>query len=66
MLISVKPCENCGNDKVKDYAQYDGCLGYEAIICKKCGYLYDHTGSHKPDEFSLSFVKGGEDENDIN
>lgn len=50
MLISVKPCVNCGASKISDFREYDGCLGYEAIICKKCGYIYDHSGAHAPDE----------------
>jgi transcription initiation factor TFIIIB Brf1 subunit/transcription initiation factor TFIIB len=50
MIISVKPCENCGASEVSDFREYDGCLGYEAIICKKCGYIYDHSGAHSPDE----------------
>jgi len=50
MIISVKPCENCGASEISDFREYDGCLGYEAIICKKCGYIYDHSGAHPPDE----------------
>jgi len=49
MLISVKPCLNCGNDQVSGYKEYNGLLGYEAIICKKCGFIYDHNGAHEPD-----------------
>jgi len=41
MLISVKPCPNCKADKVSDFREYDGMLGYEAIICKKCGCTID-------------------------
>jgi rubredoxin len=49
MLVSVKPCVNCGASELSDFREYDGCLGYEAIICKKCGYIYDHSGAHAPD-----------------
>ena len=50
MLISVKPCVNCGASEVSDFREYDGCLGYEAIICKICGYIYDQNGAHAPEE----------------
>jgi hypothetical protein len=50
MLISVKPCVNCGASEVSDFREYDGCMGYEAIICKVCGYIYDQNGAHAPEE----------------
>ena len=53
MIISVKPCVNCGASDVSDFREYDGCLGYEAIICKRCGYIYDHTGVYSPEEDSV-------------
>lgn len=50
MIISIdEPCVNCGNDKKENYKEYDGLLGYEAIICQVCGYIYDHTGAHPPE-----------------
>jgi hypothetical protein len=49
MIVSVKPCINCGADKVEDYQYYDGALGYEALICKRCGFVYDHAGIHPPE-----------------
>jgi len=45
-----KPCVNCGADKPSDFKEYDGMLGYEAIICKKCGWLYDESGAYPPEE----------------
>lgn len=48
MLKSVKPCLNCGSDKTSDYKEYKGLRGYEAIICKTCGYIYDNDGVHEP------------------
>ena len=53
MIISVKSCENCGANKVSDFKEYDGCLGYEAIICKRCGYIYDQNGMHSPEEDNI-------------
>ena len=50
MLVSVKPCINCGSSKLSDFEEYHGLLGYEAIICKHCGYLYDDTGAHSPED----------------
>jgi hypothetical protein len=46
----------CGNQDPKKVKEYDGCLGYEALICLDCGKYYDHTGEHEPDEFSMSFI----------
>jgi len=51
MIISVKPCLNCGADKISDFKEYDGMLGYEAIVCKKCNWVYDETGAHSPKEW---------------
>lgn len=28
---------------------YDGALGYEAMVCKKCKFSADHTGFHLED-----------------
>ena len=50
MLVSVEPCINCGASKVSDFREYDGCLGYEAIICNRCGFIYDHAGIHPPED----------------
>ena len=47
----------CGNDDPKKAYYYDGCLGYEAIICKKCGCYYDHEGKHIADNFSKQFIE---------
>ena len=50
MIVKInKPCVNCGADKISDFREYDGMLGYEAIICKNCGWLYDDTGAYPPD-----------------
>lgn len=46
----------CGANKPEDAKYYDGAVGYEAIICKKCGRMYDHAGEHPADEFSCHFA----------
>jgi hypothetical protein len=55
MIISFK-CP-CGNQDPKQTKEYDGCLGYEAIICTTCGAIHDHTGIHPADDFSRQFIK---------
>lgn len=39
-----------------DLAYYDGALGYEALVCRKCGTYFDHNGQQKPDDWSLGFI----------
>jgi hypothetical protein len=53
------PCLNCGADQSSDFKYYDGCLGYDAIICQKCGFIYDASGAHEPDkdEKSIMYVQ---------
>ena len=46
----------CGADKPQDCKYYDGAVGYEALICKRCGRMYDHLGEHPADDFSCHFV----------
>ena len=45
MLISFK-CP-CGNTDTQQTKKYGGMLGYEAVICKKCGRIHDETGIHE-------------------
>jgi RNA polymerase sigma factor (sigma-70 family) len=40
----------CGNKD--DFEFYDGLLGYEAVICTKCGRYADHTGIHDEDFYA--------------
>ena len=56
MFIKEFKCECCGNNDPKKAYYYDGCLGYEAIVCQCCGTYYDHYGVHDLDEFSLNYV----------
>lgn len=47
---------NCKADKPQDAKFYDGSLGYEAIVCRKCGTFADHNGWHPADEWSKEFA----------
>ncbi len=53
MLVREHICI-CGNNE--DYKFYDGCLGYEALVCEKCGRYWDHFGQHNSDEWSLNYI----------
>jgi len=55
MLISAR-CK-CGNDNKNNFFEYEGSLGYEAIICKECCGYFDNDGEHEADEWSKEFVK---------
>lgn len=46
----------CGNQDPKEAKHYDGAIGYEAIVCKKCGNYSDEFGEHEADAWSQSFV----------
>lgn len=56
MLLSFE-CQ-CGNCDVTKAKEYDGSLGYEAVICLACGRYSDHTGNHAADAWSSSFIPG--------
>jgi hypothetical protein len=47
---------HCGADQPSDGKYYHGMLGYEAIVCRRCGGFSDHMGEHVADEWSRSFV----------
>ena len=56
MIVSIeKPCK-CGNKDPKQFVEYDGCLGYEAIICKQCGRYCDIYKEYEADDFSKQFI----------
>ena len=51
------PCK-CGNKDKNKFKIYDGCLGYEAVVCLNCGRYCDHQNIDLgPDEWSLDFIK---------
>lgn len=54
-MITSATCK-CGNTDPKQFIEYDGSLGYEAIICSKCGRYFDHMGEYEPDEWSLEMI----------
>ncbi len=46
----------CGNNDPRKVHEYDGALGYEALVCKVCGRYCDHAGEYEPDKWSMQFV----------
>jgi hypothetical protein len=54
-MITKLEC-TCGNTDPRKAKAYDGCMGYEAIICTECGRYSDHEGTHEPNEFSILFI----------
>lgn len=56
-MITSFSC-TCGNTDPKKASEYDGALGYEAMICLECARYYDHEGEHAPDEWSRSYLPG--------
>jgi hypothetical protein len=54
MIVSFEcPCGNTDPQKAK---YYDGCLGYEAVVCTVCGNYFDYNGLHIADDWSKQFV----------
>lgn len=46
----------CGASSPSEAKYYEGCLGYECIVCRRCGRIFDHEGEHEADEFSRLYV----------
>lgn len=55
-MIHQFKCE-CGNTDTTKAVEYDGALGYEAIVCKCCGTYYDHSGIHQKDSWSSQYIE---------
>jgi hypothetical protein len=55
-MIIKATCIHCNNKDPAQFKQYDGALGYEAIVCRKCGTYVDVNGSHFPDTWSRELV----------
>lgn len=55
MLIKAT-CHSCGNSDPTMFKHYDGMLGYEAYVCKKCGSYFDHSEIYPADKWSLDLV----------
>jgi hypothetical protein len=51
MALITFICE-CGNKDPGQAIEYDGSLGYEAVVCKVCGSYKDHMGSNEADDWS--------------
>ena len=45
-MITKFNCK-CGNSDPGKAKEYDGALGYEAVICLNCGRYYDQEGGHE-------------------
>lgn len=54
MLITAT-CR-CGNEDTRQFIDYDGALGYAAIICKACGDYQDNSGQYGADEWSRRMI----------
>jgi len=52
----------CGNKDPRKAVAYDGCLGYEAIICSCCGRYSDYNGLHEADEWSKEQIQWAKDD----
>ncbi len=48
-------CHHCANTDPQQSRHYDGCLGYEAVVCLKCGAYHDQQ-PRKPDAWSLTWT----------
>lgn len=43
----------CGGELV----YYDGCLGYEAMVCQKCGFYWDATSEEEQQKQKEVYIK---------
>jgi hypothetical protein len=65
-MITKAPLCPCGNRETADFREYDGLLGYEAVVCLKCGRYWDNevagfdwkSGTHKADDWSINYIGG--------
>lgn len=48
---------SCGNTNPRKAKEYNGMLGYEAIICTVCGRYSDNAGEYPADDWSKQFIK---------
>jgi len=54
MMISFKcKCGNCDPTRTKEY---DGAIGYAAVVCRTCGRFADHNGWHDAEDWSKQFI----------
>jgi hypothetical protein len=52
----IKATCPCGNNDVLRFIDYDGSLGYGAVICKTCGRYSDMEGEHEADLWSQNLI----------
>jgi hypothetical protein len=55
-MITQFSCK-CGNNDPRKAMHYDGSIGYEATVCRKCGRYSDHNGEYDADEWSKQFIQ---------
>ncbi len=54
-MVKTFSCK-CGNKDPHQTVEYHGLLGYEALICKKCGRYSDYSGDHEPEKDKNSIL----------
>lgn len=57
MIVKIEQACKCGNKNIRDFIEYDGSLGYEAVICTKCGRYSDYSGDYEPNEWSKEYIR---------
>lgn len=55
-MIESFHCIYCGADQPSDAKEYDGMLGYEAIVCHRCGSVSDITGTRPLSSWGCFYV----------
>ena len=46
MTIINYECPKCNNTDLSKLYEYDGCLGYESIICLNCNWEQDNNNEN--------------------
>lgn len=54
-MITKFTC-TCGNTNPKKAYNYDGALGYEAMVCLICGNYSDFSGNYEADYWSKELI----------
>ena len=52
-------CPHCKSDLSKHGTSYDGAIGYQAMICRNCGWYWDHQGIYEKDDWSEKVMRSG-------
>ena len=56
-MVTKFVCQECGNMDPQKVFEYDGSLGYEALVCEVCGSYCDFNGSYPADDWSRQFIQ---------